>query len=311
MAATSPPLFSVVVPTHRRDDWLRVALASALAQSEARIEVLVVDDAASQATRELVESCGDERARYLVNARSKGAPGARNTGIHEAAGEWVAFLDDDDAWTPERLERIGTLIDSADERLGLVYSASASYDFEAQRVLGEVAPRLRGDALDALLYSNAIGGLSVAVIRRDALIDEGGFDERFPALQDMELYVRIARRHTIDFDPHCSVYVRHHAHSGRISNDPAKKLAGVKLFSEKYADLIRRSPKLRHRDASRRFVFALAARDLATWLRSVPWTLAGVFVDPGNLGYVVKSSARSVRTAFGHRRAAPHPYGQA
>jgi hypothetical protein len=82
----------------------------------------------------------------------------------------------------------------------------------------------------------------------------------------------------------------------RITVNPKKKLQGSQLFAHKYAALLRQSPKLRHRAASRTFVFAFAAQDYAAALRSAPWTVAGVLVDPSNLVYVLKSLARQFKS---------------
>src|SRR5690606_25287772 len=121
-----------------------------------------------------------------------------------------------------------------DPDLVLVYSANVKYDFETQRVLGGTQPQARGWVLDKVLYGNCVGGMSVVVARRETLTEIGGFDERFPSLQDMELYVRMAERGTFDFVAEPLVRIRYSARE-RITFDPRKKLQGAQLFSRKYA----------------------------------------------------------------------------
>ncbi len=106
---TYRPLISVVIPTFNRAQQVQVALRSVLAQSYAEVEVIVVDDGSTDATREAVEQIVSEQngkgkpIRYFSQA-NQGPSAARNKGIAEASGDWIAFLDSDDVWLPEKLE---------------------------------------------------------------------------------------------------------------------------------------------------------------------------------------------------------------
>lgn len=290
------PFFTVVVPTYRRNNLLVQALASIAEQTFSDYEVYVVDDLGDPATKELVEQLGDPRFRYLVNERSPGGSGARNFGLAHASGEWIAFLDDDDTWLPGKLQAVHDLIArSGDPLLGMVYSGNVKYDFDDEVVVSRKMPRDRGMILSRLLYENCIGGMSVVVAKRELLEAVGGLDERFPAMQDMELFVRLGEHNSVDFVDEALVKVRWSGRE-RITMNPEKKLKGAKLFAEKYAHLLRGDLKLRHRAASRTFVFAVAAQDFGQALRSLPWTLAGVVIDPDNILYVVTAIGRQLRS---------------
>ena len=298
-AATPTPRFSVVIPTYRRAELLAQALRSVADQTYTDLEIIVVDDDQAGSARDVVNAFARQNTgtdvRYYTNHRARGGSGARNAGLEHAAGEWVAYLDDDDTWLPEKLQRISDLIaTSTDPDLALVYSSHAKYDFEEQRVLETTRPQARGRVLDKVLYENCIGGMSVVVARRDLLQELGGLDERFQSLQDMELYVRVAERGTFDFVEEPLVRLRVSSRD-RITYDPRKKLQGAKLFASKYSRLLAGSARLKHRAASRTFVFAMAANDLVEATKNLPWTLAGVVVDPSNLGYVFRSLARQLR----------------
>lgn len=294
------PFFSVVVPTRDRDDYLRVALESVRGQTERDFEVIVVDDAGITSTRALVAMFEDIGVTYVVNDHSHGGAGTRNAGAERARGSWIAFLDDDDAWLPTRLERIRALIERADDTLGLVYTAHAKYDFDSQRVLAVSRPRVRGRVLQDALYRNFVGGLSVVVVRRDAFLGIGGFDERFPSLQDMELFVRVAQGWTFDYVDEVLAYIRQ-GRTGRISTNAAKKLEGGRLFAEKYQELIHADRRLRHRTAARTFAFALAADDGKEIARNAWWATAGLVYDPNNTGFVIRTLARHLRNRIGAR----------
>ncbi len=98
------PFFTVVIPTHNRSILLKRAVESVLSQTFEDFELIVIDDHSTDDTASVVKSFTDPRIRYLINQRTKGACGARNTGIFSAKGKWVAFLDDDDVWLPEKLK---------------------------------------------------------------------------------------------------------------------------------------------------------------------------------------------------------------
>lgn len=288
-----PPRFSVVIPTYRRDELLAEALGSVLAQTFTDFELIVVDDAASESAERVVLATEDPRVHYSRNDRGGGGAGTRNAGVDRAKGEWVAFLDDDDLWLPDKLLRVASLIDSA-PGVGFVYTGHEKFGAASDQGSEVVVPRVRGWVQDELLYKNHIGGMSVAVARRDLLTAVGGLDERFSSLQDLDLFVRLAGVAMFDFVPETLVRIRQ-APGARISTDQAKKLAGALLFAEKYDHLIRQSPKLRHRTAARTFNFALAAGDSQVMARSAPWTFLGLVFDPGDLGYVAMFLARGLR----------------
>src|SRR4029453_1391166 len=97
------PKVSVVIPTHNRADLLDRAVRSALAQTHADLEVLIADDASSDGTGEVVARIGAARGKYFRHDGNRGVAAARNTAITNATGEFIAFLDDDDEWLPEKL----------------------------------------------------------------------------------------------------------------------------------------------------------------------------------------------------------------
>lgn len=298
-SANQSPRFTVIIPTYRRAELLPQALASVAAQTFTDYAVIVVDDDPSASAGGVVLAFSQRNPEiavdYYLNDHAIGGAGTRNAGLQRATGEWIAFLDDDDTWLPDKLARVNDLITAADDPdLALVYTGNVKFDFEEQVETQANQPRFRGNLLQQVLYENVIGGMSVVVARRSVLQEIGGHDERFESLQDMELYVRVAERGTFDFVAQPLVRIRA---SGRvrITYDPGKKLQGAKLFEQKYANLLNRSPRLRHRAASRTFIFALAANDYLQAVKSIPWTVAGLLVDPTNLTYVFKALVRQVK----------------
>src|SRR6185437_6540351 len=103
--AASGDTISVIIPLYNRREEIGRAIASALRQSRAPHEVVVVDDASRDGSADAVAALGDTRIRLLRHEQNRGAAAARNTGIEAATGEWIALLDSDDEWEPEKLAR--------------------------------------------------------------------------------------------------------------------------------------------------------------------------------------------------------------
>jgi len=281
-ATETAPFFSVVVPTRNRNSFLADALRSVLSQTFRDFEVLVVDDGSAEDPEKVVRGFADPRVRYLRNARSPGACGARNTGILTARGEWVAFLDDDDWWLPQKLERTYHAIQDSPPEVGLIYTAYESYGDTTGRIWAQYRPGKEGQVLWDILYTNFIGCFSSVAVRKELLLQVGGLDEAYPAYQDTDLYVRIAQRAMVTYVDEVLVRARKGDY-GRISQSLRRRLKGYELFWHKYQDLIRRNLKIRHRRAARLLLLRWAVGDVRPDLRLLPWVLIGPWVDPVNL----------------------------
>ena len=183
--ADTTPTVSVVLPTHQRRKILRQAIASVLAQTYRDFELIVIDDGSTDGTGEMVESLDgwDGRLRYRWQP-NRGASAARNAALRLAQGEIVAFLDSDNVWRPDHLERlVGALerhpdADLAHERPFVGRRAS-----KAERVMTHVR---------TLLVGNLIPQISGVAVRRDAALAAGGFNERMNLGEDADLWLRLA-----------------------------------------------------------------------------------------------------------------------
>lgn len=191
------PAVSIVVPTYNRPQLLRRALVSVLAQTFADFEVLVVDDGQSDETAALVATCADPRLRYLRQPENRGVAAARNRGIGEARGQFVAFLDDDDEWLPAKLARQVALFGRAPAEVGLICTGFETVLADGSRIFGPTPAR--GDVFKNLLARNVLQGAnSSALIRRQIVTDIGFFDEVLPAIEDYDYWLRISRRYRVD-----------------------------------------------------------------------------------------------------------------
>ena len=227
---------SVILPSYNRAHLLDRAISSVLAQTAPDLELIVVDDHSTDRTREVVESFADERVRYLRTERRRGAAAARNVGIDRASGEFVAFVDSDDEWLPEKLERqLGAFVASG-PRVALVYGARRLDDRGTDR-------HPSGDVLEALLVGNFIGTGQI-LVRSECLRTVGAFDERLPSAQDWDLWIRLAERYRFLYLD--GVVCAYHLQPDSISHDRDAKVRGYRLLAAKHRQKIDRLPaKLR------------------------------------------------------------------
>lgn len=239
---------SVVVPTYRRSRFLERALRSVVEQTHDAWELIIVDDNGDadphqQRTLERVRPfLEDRRVRYVAHERNRGGSAARNTGIRTASADYVAFLDDDDEWHPEFLARQLDAFRDHDADVALVCAPYVQVGDPDGEIV--VRPRLV-DRLDReLLMRNVVGPTSCVTCRRDALVEVGGFDEELPAMQDLDLYARLAMRYrfvAIDVP-----LVRYHLHdAGSIGRDLTGSAAARRAFDAKYRHLIEVDPEVR------------------------------------------------------------------
>ena len=193
----APPTVSVVVPTFNRASLLPRAIDSVLAQTFTDFELLVVDDASTDETAEVVRRYADPRVRYLVQPHNTGVAGARNRGMRAARGDFIAFLDSDDEWMPEKLERQIGLLRGTSPSVGLVYSGVESV---REGGVPTIEPAgARGDIYREMLHRNVIhGGGSNVVMRRQVIATAGFFHEGLPAIEDYEYWLRITRFFEVD-----------------------------------------------------------------------------------------------------------------
>lgn len=199
---------SVIIPAYNAEATIAETLVSVQGQTLSPDEIIVIDDGSSDATPRIVASvaAGDPRVR-LITQTNAGVAEARNTGIRAARSDWVASVDADDIWHPRWIELMVAAVEAAPYRPGFAYCWSRRID-EESHVLSDVGrPRHQGNVYTQLVASNFLGNASAALLRRDLLLDVGGFD---PGLQkagaqgaeDLKLYLAIARTQPVALAPY-------------------------------------------------------------------------------------------------------------
>ncbi|AFZ45124.1 glycosyl transferase family 2 [Halothece sp. PCC 7418] len=224
------PLVSVIIPTYNRETLVYRAVKSVLAQTYQNLECIVVDDYSTDDTLETLTklSSQDKRLKVISHLKNLHASAARNTGISATKGELIAFLDDDDAWLPEKLEKQVQCISTASSKVGLVYCWFDIYR-EQERV-GTRRPKLRGYIFDKLLTSQPLGNASTLLVRREVIDHIGGFDESLPRGNDGDFIRRVGQYYEIEVVAEVLVhYFIDHEGNQRITGiDQQSILNGIK-----------------------------------------------------------------------------------
>jgi len=225
-----PPLVSVVMPTHNRAALLTRAIRSVQHQTYPHLEIIIVDDASADNTREVIESLHDSRIRYIRHETNRGGSAARNTGIRAATGQYIAFLDDDDAWEPDKTA----------EQLAILaqYDAVFCTSDEPGSGLPEHDNKAEVTLEDLRRGQFTAGGTGVLMAKAD-VIKNTMFDESLPRYQDWDVFIRIAEKHTIGYLNKRLVRYNegtHHRISNKILNMPAVGLENQLRMLQKHRD---------------------------------------------------------------------------
>ncbi len=218
------PKVSVAIPTYNYARFLGEAIQSVLDQTFEDFELIIVDDGSTDSTREVVMSFKDGRIKYIYQ-KNRGVSAARNTGITASVGEYVAFLDADDMWLPQKLALQVKAMDSA-PRAGVVYTDHYHFDPRTGLVTrtsfqNRKRPPPRGRVLEQFIES-FLGTPSTLLIRRDVFAQVGMFDETLKGCEDDDMLFRMASRFEFEVVPEPLIKKRMHA--SQITQQPRSYL---------------------------------------------------------------------------------------
>ena len=211
------PELSVIIPAYNAARTIGPAVDSVLAQTFADFELIVIDDGSRDATADAVEAYDDARLS-LVRSENRGVSAARNLGLEHASGSFVAFLDADDAWRPEKLERQHASLASAPEA-GVCFASAQVVD-DGLRAIGLDPAVDRRDFTEALLLEgNIIAGGGSSVMARASLVERlGGFDAELSQCADWDMWLRLSS--ITGFIPLADALVQYRSAPGSMSSNP-------------------------------------------------------------------------------------------
>lgn len=237
-------LISVVIPTYNRATTLLAAAQSVLRQTYKDLELIIVDDGSTDNTASVVESLQDERVRYISLECNQGACAARNRGIKESRGEYIAFQDSDDIWHSNKLEVELDYLHR--ENADVVFCAIHRY--EVGSFTPKVIPVERGalfqdskKLLNILLTKNVVSMVTVLCNRTCA--EQIGFDETIPRRQDWDWAIRVAQRYKMCYLD--QVLVESYIQEDSISQSTKKFVDALHIMRKKYSQEIESFPSIK------------------------------------------------------------------
>ncbi|MCT7942580.1 glycosyltransferase family 2 protein [Shewanella holmiensis] len=264
------PKITVVMPVYNVQMFVKKAIESVLAQTFTDFELIIVNDCATDNSLKICQQFHDSRVRIINHVENKGLAAARNTGIRHALGKYVAFLDSDDMWHAEKLQRHCAHLD-ANPNVGISFSRSSFMSYDGKLLDFYQMPQLTNIDAAHLLCRNPVGNGSAPVIRRETLNDiryqsvhhhqlySCYFDEKFRQSEDIECWLRIVAttKWKMEGLPQPLTYYR--LNHGGLSANLLKQLASWEQMISKARYF---APKLlkRHENDARAYQLRYLAR---------------------------------------------------
>ena len=234
-------MFTAVITTYKRPvAVVKRAILSVLGQTYQDFELIVVDDSPNdyperESIKSLVKNLNDNRILLIQHKETLGACAARNTGLNNSKGEFIGFLDDDDEWLPNKVEKMLELFAMEDDSVGLLYCKFFYLD-ETKNIewkpIKEFKKFKKGNVFKNLIIDNFVGSSSFPVLRTSYLREIGGFDERMLSCQDYDVWLRMSEKYNVDYVDLELVRFHIHQHDS-IGKNNSKKISGQMMLIDK------------------------------------------------------------------------------
>lgn len=244
------PTFSVVIPTYNRAALLPRAIDSVLAQTFDDFELVIVDDASSDNTKEVVCAYNDPRIVYVRMERNGGNAAVRNLGVRSARSQYITFLDDDDEYLPDFLKVTFETFNSAPPNVGFVWSGFCVVKDtpNGEITLKTTLPNRPNYATTELAYlaflrSTPVSTSRGVTIRKSCIEEAGMFDEKLRSAVDRDFFLRLVQ--VTDFLTNEKVLVKLHRHEhGNVNQASVTRIEGYKHIMQKHIEVLTRYPDL-------------------------------------------------------------------
>jgi glycosyltransferase involved in cell wall biosynthesis len=221
------------VTTYNRPQLVRRAIESALSQSYEPLEVIVVEDGSDSGVETWLEEQGFDHVRYIRHEENRGLAAARNTGLRYARGKYVAYLDDDDEWLPDKTAKQVKLVEKEVKSCAVLYCGAFVVSSEGN-VIGENMPRLKGDIREAIHEKGLFTIPSSCLFRRESLERIGGYDENLSSHIDHDIWLQLAQAgYAADYVSECLVRAHRHQ-SYQMTTDVEARVQATHSFCDKW-----------------------------------------------------------------------------
>ncbi|MGA1410273.1 MAG: glycosyltransferase family 2 protein [Prochlorotrichaceae cyanobacterium] len=227
------PLISIIVPTYNSERFIVQTINSALGQTFTDFELIVVDDCSHDNTVSMVQHIEDSRIRYFSHDVNVGIAANRNRGLAKMTGQYVAFLDHDDLWLPDKLMMQLEALEQHPQA-SVAYSWVHRIDEEGHLIRQHAHPHYTGNIYKKLLINNFLVTASNPLIRISCLENIGGFDNSIYGADDWDLFLRLAEKYEFILLKNCHIQYRIVAGSG-ISNYRKLEQGTLKVLDKAFS----------------------------------------------------------------------------
>lgn len=235
-------LISVIIPTYNREKTIIRAVDSVLSQTYKNIEIIVVDDNSKDQTISLLEKINDHRIKIIKLNENHGACHARNVGIENAKGDYIAFQDSDDEWLEDKLEiQLKHLLESKSD---MIFCQITRIDGNKKVIIPDnnfKMSNIKEEVTKQLLIDNCISTQSILAKRK--VFEDIKFDEKFPRFQDWDLVLRISQKYKIDFINKALVNL--YLQNDSLTKNIQKGVDALLLLNDKYKNIIENDDEIR------------------------------------------------------------------
>ena len=231
-------VISVITPTYNRARFLPAAVASVLSQTFGDFELIIVDDGSEDNTPDVLKPfLADRRVRYVYQ-ENQGQSHARNLALKQATGDFIAFLDSDDVWAPDKLEK-QLAVFRANSEVDIVHGDEATINEQGSVVSLQNMRRYSGRITRYLLADNSVS-ITTALVRRRCFDEMGGFDTSVGVADDYELWLRFSARYCYQYEP--GIVASYRVMADQISSDKRRRYAAneriIQQFLARYGEVL-------------------------------------------------------------------------
>ena len=231
-------VISVITPTYNRARFLPAAVASVLSQTFGDFELIIVDDGSEDNTPDVLKPFfADRRVRYVYQ-ENQGQSHARNLALKQATGDFIAFLDSDDVWARDKLEK-QLAVFRANSEVDIVHGDEATINEQGSVVSLQNMRRYSGRITRYLLADNSVS-ITTALVRRRCFDEMGGFDTSVGVADDYELWLRFSARYCYQYEP--GIVASYRVMADQISSDKRRRYAAneriIQQFLARYGEVL-------------------------------------------------------------------------
>ena len=232
-ASKGNPLVTAIVTTYNRPKMVRQAILSVVTQTYEPLEIIVVEDGSNGGVEAWLKKEGLKHVRYVRHEENKGLAAGRNTGLHHARGKYVAYLDDDDEWFPEKLCKQVELAEMLDSDYAIIY-CGLEVKNKSGRIVKQYMPRLKGPIRQEIIKKGLSTFPSSSLFRREILLEIGGFDTDLYTGIDHDIWMKMAKyNYKTDYiNEPLVIYTRHDRLT--MTTDVRRRVPGIEQYLNKW-----------------------------------------------------------------------------